>query len=307
MMQMNQNTLVQKDLVEVGTLIRMLRKRKKIKQTELFHGLCTKEVFERIEKGKGFTNELLIERLFSRLHMQSKLLDLTLSDIDFERKELRAQIELCVEKNQVTLIEELLYRYEMLEKQGKLDKQYILWTRARVKEFFNYLEAGKLYKQAFLMTGENVKRGLLSEEELDMYLGYRRCLKPLTREEQNNLLCWIEEEFFKYQVFPRSYFITKLAEAENNYIAGRIELAAEICTKCIEILNNKNMTSCLVEFLFLMAKCRKSLLEKDENVIYESFREVFYTCLAFGEDAMAEKVAVYCKEEMGWHIIDVVK
>lgn len=297
-MGLNQKDILKAESVEIGALIRMLRKKKKIRQKDLFEGLCTKEVFERIETGKGFTNELLIERLFSRLHMQSKLLDLTLSDIDFERKELRAQIELCVEKNHVTPMEELLYQYEMLEKQGKLDKQYILWTRARIMEPFNCLEAGKLYKQAFLLTGENVKHGLLSEEELDMYLGYRRCLEPLTKEEQNNLLCWIEDEFFQYQIFPHSYFTTKLAEANNNYIIGRIEAATEICTKCIEILNNKNMTYYLTGFLFLLAKCRKSLLKGNENKIFEGFREVFYTCLAFGEDAMAEMVAVYCKENL---------
>lgn len=304
---MNQKEILKNELVEIGALIKMLRKREKIKQTELFEGLCTKEVFERIETGKDFTNELLLERLFSRLHMQYRLLELTLSDDDFARKELRSKIELCVEKQQAERAEELLRQYAAMKKCGKLEEQYILWMRARMLENGKRQEAGEMYRQAFMMTGENVERRLLSVEELEMYHGYRRCLKPLAKAEQEDWLFWMENELFQRQIYPSSYFIIQREEAEKRYAASQWEAALEICRKCIEVLNSRNKSYFLTEFLFLQAKCRERLKAESKEETYEEFRMVYYTSIAFGEEIFAEKVAVYCEEELGWHITDVVK
>lgn len=307
MMQMNQNTLVQNDLVEVGTLIRMLRKRKKIKQTELFHGLCTKEVFEHIESGKGFTDELLIERLLSRLHVQYHLLELTLSDEAFERKELRAAIELCVEKQDTEQAKQLLQAYERMNHNGNLELQYFLWVKARLLENDNRKEAGALYQKAFLLTGANVERRMLSSEEVEMYLGYRRCLEPLSEKEQTEILQWIEKELFQRQIYPKSYFLIQRDIAEKYYHAEQWQAAWDICEVCISVLNSKNKTCCLTEFLFLRARCREKLLAGDREEQQEEFRMVYYTCLAFGMVADAEKVLDYCREEPGWDIINAAQ
>ena len=297
---MNQNDMIKNDRVEIGALIRTLRKKKKIKQTELFQGLCTKEVFERIEKGRGFKDELLVERLLSRLHMQYRLLEVTLSDEDFVRKELRARIELYAEYKDIDNAKKFLQQYESSQMQGKLDRQYVLWMRARMLEMKNREEAGRMYQQAFLMTGEGVARRLLSGEELDMYLGYCRCSNTLTGKEQKELLFWMEKELLQRQIYPYGYFATQYAEAEKLFFEGAGEQALQICNQCIDLLNSKNKSSMFTEFLFLQAKCIAKLNGEKKQEYREAFYMVFYTCLGLGEESMAGKVVTYCKEEFGW-------
>lgn len=299
--------MIENDRVEIGALIRMLRKKKRIKKTELFEGLCSKEVFERIENGKGFTDELLVERLLSRLHIQYRLLEVTLSDEEFERKELRAKIELYVEHRKAEAAEKLLEQYESLNIQRELEQQYILWMRAKLLERANPKMAGEMYRQAFYMTGKGVVLRLLSMEELDMYLGYCRCSKPLSEKEQKELLSWMEKELLQRQIYSYGYFAMRLAKAKEFFLEDDAEHALQICTQCIEILNSKNKSSLFTEFLFLKAKCNAKLYRKNKEECRVDFYMVYYTCLGCGEENMAENVAVYCKEEFGWHITDAVK
>lgn len=304
---MNRNEIIKSELVEVGALLRALRKKKKIKQTELFSGLCTKEVFERIEKGKGMPNELLVERLFSRLHFQYRLLERTLSDQDFFKKELRFSLERCMEQKQWDKAEILLQQYEQKVDKDILDKQYVFWKRGQLLESAQTDQAGKWYRDALLLTMEEPENKVISEEELDMYLGYRRCLQPMQRQEIEETLHWIEKVMFSGQIYPNCYFKTGYQLAETLFSEGKYKEAEKWCESCLCALNKGSKEFLLTAFLFLKAKCAAKSDTKSKEEIFQEFLICYYVGKAIGEQKLAGTVEKYCEEELGWRIINAVK
>lgn len=304
---MNRNEIIKSELVEVGALLHALRKKKKIKQTELFSGLCTKEVFERIEKGKGMPNELLVERLFSRLHFQYRLLERTLSDQDFFKKELRFSLERYMELEQWSEAEKLLQQYEQNIEKNVLERQYVFWKRGQMLESAQPEQAGKWYRDAFLLTMEEPEYKVLSEEELDMYLGYRRCLQPMQRQEMEEMLHWIEKVMFSGQIYPNCYFKTGYQLAETLFLEGKYEEAEKRCESCLCALNKGSKEFLMTELLFLKAKCAAKSDIKCKEDIFQEFMISYYVGKAIGEEKLAEIVEKYCEEELGWRIINAVK
>ncbi|MBP3595137.1 MAG: hypothetical protein J6J44_11450 [Lachnospiraceae bacterium] len=304
---MSRNEIIKSELVEVGALLRALRKKKKIKQTELFSGLCTKEVFARIEKGKGMPNELLVERLFSRVHFQYRLLERTLSDQDFFRKELRFSLERCIELQQWDEAELLLLQYEQNVEMDVLERQYVFWKRGQLLESAQTEQAGKWYREAFLLTMEEPENKVISEEELDMYLGYRRCLQPMQRQEMEEMLQWIEKFMFSGQIYPNCYFKTGYQLAETLFFEGKYTEAEKRCESCLCALNKGSKEFLMTAFLFLKAKCAAKSDTKCKEEIYRDFLTSYYVGKAIGEEKLAETVEKYCEEELGWRIINAVK
>lgn len=89
-----QNDTIGLEGMEISELIRELRIEKKINQDALYGGLCKRKVYFQLENGDVIMDELLSERLFSRVHVQYRLLDIMLSDENFWQKECRYEINL---------------------------------------------------------------------------------------------------------------------------------------------------------------------------------------------------------------------
>ena len=118
--------------MEVSELIRELRVEKGIRQDVLYHGLCTRKKYFQLENGEVVMDEYLSERLFSRLHVQYKLIDVMLDDDNFRQKELRYEINLRLRKRAWEKAESLLKEYEERAPKTELHTQYVLAKRAEI-------------------------------------------------------------------------------------------------------------------------------------------------------------------------------
>ncbi len=307
--------IIEQSRIELSELIKELRVEKKISQTELYKGLCSKKAYERMELGEGVADELLVELLFSRLHAQYRLLDIMLDDMDFWKKESRAEIDRLIQQKKWKTAGEKLSEYE--EKaigKSKLQKQYVISKRAQVL----YLQgeeaqAGELFLSALKLTmaPEELERrlaksGVVSVEEVWMYSMYRKCCVPFGLEELGELFSRVEKMFLKNQIYEEVSF-----EIGYWYCCGllkkeKYDLCSEICWKLIEYLKAGRAKSRVSEFYCLdaISKMKKDKTETQSVQCRQQFKMAYYTSLAIFDLQTAEKIAAYAKEEYGWHITD---
>lgn len=309
--------ILSQENIELGRLIKDLREKGEILQKDLYGGLCSKEVYTRVERGNGITNELLAERILSRLHLQYRLLDMMINEEDFWLKECRYQIDRSVDNGNLEEAQRLLLEYaNRAEAEQPLHKQYMLWKRAQIEQKVSRKRAGELYKEALDITMPSErfekhmeKTSAISEEELQMYFGYRNCARPFSTEEYEYVLGWIEENMIQSQVYPSCYFETGLLYAEELYCAEAYKECLALCDTMLHWQVKGGKHYYLVEFHFLRAKVRMSMepSEKERKDIRQECRMAYYTALTFGKGNMAEEIENYCMEEYGWHIISSAK
>lgn len=305
--------ILRQENIELGKLITDLREKAGILQKDLYEGLCSKEVYSRVEHGDGVPNELLAERILSRLHLQYRLLDMMINEEDFWLKECRYQIERCVDKREYDEARKLMNAYRRRVKADQpLQKQYLLWKMAQMEQSISLDSAGRLYLEALELTMpvEEFEKRLrttkaISEEELRMYLGYRRCLKPFSIEEYEQMLAWMEENIIQRQVYPSCYFETGFFYAETLYRCGAYTECRMLCEKMLHWHIKSGKHFYLSEFHLLRAKVRMQLGPSEEEMqdIRQECKMAYYTALTFGDENAAQKIETYCREEFRWHII----
>ena len=84
--------------MELSELIRELRYEKGISQTVLYQGLCTRKQYVQLEYGEAVIDELLADRICSRLHVQYKMIDIILDEEQFWLRECRYGIRVQMQK-----------------------------------------------------------------------------------------------------------------------------------------------------------------------------------------------------------------
>lgn len=299
--------------MEFSELIRELRIEKGVHQEVLYKGLCTRKKYFQLENGEVVMDELLSERLFSRLHVQYRLVDIMLSDDNFWQKECRCEINLQIYKRGWDEAEELLKEYEAKAPQARLHKQYVISKRAEILFKTERERTGKLFREALEMSMSVLElerrlkgSGVISEDELWMYLRYRNCDKPFVIEEYLCLLERIEKMFLSVQIYAEIYFETAYQCACALRKAEQYVLCREICQKAISWLRRGVKRFHLSEFYFLDAMAGMKLMNKpeEEKELIQQCKMAYYVSSSFGETETAEKIKVQCGEEYGWHITD---
>lgn len=296
-------------------LIREVRCEKGISQDVLYQGLCNKKVYFQMESGGSELDDLLYETLLSRLHVQQRMFDVMLDDEEFDRVECRHKIDVCMKKEQWEQVEHLLCEYELLAPTNNLHQQYVLAKRAELM-YQSGQEAGQRFKEALELTlplGETEKRiqgsGVIGAEELWMYYRYRSCEKEFSGEEYEKFLTMVERCFLEKQIYLEVHF-----EAAYRYalmLCKKKEdiLGREVAKKAIAWLKKGKKSFCLPQILFLDAIMGMRLRRnaEQEKELFQQCKQGYYTSLCFGKLEMAKKMASYCEEEFGWHIIGQVK
>lgn len=297
--------------LEISELIRELRLEKKIHQDVLYSGLCGRKVYFQLENGDCIMDELLSERLFSRLHVQYRWVDIMLSDENFWQKEQRHEIGLQIQKKCWAKAECLLKEYEEKAPKNEIHKQYVLAKRAEILFRTGQENVGELFKAAleFTMSVEELKKRLnsskvIAEDELWMYVRYRNCEKPFVVEEYRELLEQLEKMFLVTKIYPEVYF-----EVANQYALAlqnneKFVECRVVCQNAIEWLQEGRKSFYLAEFYFLDAIAGMKLEHgiKEEQEFFQQCKMAYYVSISFGEDEAAEKILKYCKEEFKWRI-----
>jgi len=298
--------------MEISTLIRELRKEKKIQQDVLYKGLCKSKVYFQMENGDVIMDELLSESLFSRLHVQYRLMDIMLNDDNFWQKECRYEINTLLHRRCWEQVERLLVEYEERAPKVKIHTQYILAKRAELLFQTKQETCGVVFREALELTmsiSEIEKRlqdsGVISTEELWMYFRYRSCEKPLSLEEYALLLEKVERWFLSAQIYAEIYFEAAYQYALELWEIERYVTCREICEKAIYWLKCGLKSFHLAEFYFLdaMAGMKLKHREDEEKAFFQQCKMAYYVSLSFGEKEIADKILKCCWEELEWHII----
>ena len=159
--------------MELSEVIRELRIEQKVAQAELYVGLCSKKAYLHLESGAGVLDELLSERLMSRLHIQYKLFEIMLGDENFWQKECRRKINRLIRQKKWEEAEVLLEEYSEKAPEDALHKQYVRSRQAQLLKNTDRDKAGELFQETLELTmtiHELEKRrkgsGVVSEEEM---------------------------------------------------------------------------------------------------------------------------------------------
>lgn len=299
--------------MEVSEMIRELRIEKGVRQEILYDGLCKRKVYFQLENGDVIMDELLSERLFSRLHVQYRLLDIMLSDENFWQKECRYEINLQIRKRRWEKAEELLKEYEVKAPQTNLHKQYVLARRAEILFKTGQERLGEWFREALELTmtvSELESRmndsGVVAEDELWIYLRYRNCENPFSVEEYKLFIERVEEMFLTAQIYPEVYFEAAYQYAQALWEKEEYMQCRDICDNAVGWLKRGIKSFYLAEFHFLSAVAGMKLRPDAENEreLFQQCKMAYYVSLSFGEKETAEKIKEYCGEEYQWHITD---
>lgn len=303
--------------MEISNLIRNLRIENGITQKDLYHGLCSRKVYLQLEDGKVIVEELLSERLFSRLHVQYRLVDIMLGDEAFWQKECRYEINLQIRKQCWEKAEILLKEYMEKAPKTALHQQFILAKQAELlfrKEKDNKEDRsgiGKLFLEALELTmsvseleNQLKKDGVISEEELWLYLHYRNCCLEFSTEEYLFFLKKIEQIFLSVQIYVEVYFETGYRFALTLFEQEHYVLCRTICQKAIEELKSGTKKFHLAEFYFLDAIAGMRLKQgvQEKKKLFQQCKMAYYSSFCFGEKEIAKKMEEYCRKEYKWHI-----
>lgn len=299
--------------LEVSELIRELRLEKNIPQNILYEGLCKKKVYFQLENGEVVMDEYLSERLFSRLHVQYKLIDIMLDDNNFWQKECRHEINLQMRKQAWEKAESLLKEYEERAPKTELHAQYVLAKSAEIHWKTGQENCGQEFLKALEMTmpvsevEEQLKgNGVISEDELMWYFCYRSCNKPFSAREYLSFLECVEKLFLSVQIYAEVYFEAAYQCVRMLYETEQYVLCREVCQKAISWLKRGVKSFYLAELYYQDAKAGMQLRhdsDKEKGFLHQC-RMAYYVSLSFGETETAEKMRQQCEEEFGWHITD---
>lgn len=297
--------------MELSEVIRELRIEQKVAQAELYVGLCSKKAYLHLESGAGVLDELLSERLMSRLHIQYKLFEIMLGDEDFWQKECRRRINRLMQQKKWEEAGLLLEEYKERALVNELHKQYVRSRQAQLLKNTDRDKAGELFREALELTmtiPELEKRrkgsGVVSEEEMWMYLEYRDCRQPLSMEEYPVLLKEMERMFLENQIYAECYFETAFQYARKLLEQEFYVQCYNVCEKTIQILKDNIKRFHLAEFYFMeaAAKMRLRHTNEEEQELFQQCKMAYYVSLSFLDEETAKKIERYSREEYGWHI-----
>lgn len=299
--------------MEISELIRELRIEKGVQQEVLYQGLCTRKKYFQLENGEVVMDELLSERLFSRLHVQYKLIDIMLDDDNFWQKECRHEINVQLHKKAWEKAENLLKEYEERAPKTELHTQYVLAKRAEICLKTGKDKCGKAFLEALELTmpvhelESRLKgNGVIAEDELMWYFCYRMCDKPFSMEEYSMFLERIEKLYLSVQITAEVYFEIAYLYVISLFETEQYVLCRDVCQKAISWLKRGVKNFRLPEFTYLDAIAGMKLKHEpeEERELFQQCKMAYYVSLSFGEKDMAEEIKKQCKEKYGWHITD---
>lgn len=308
-----QNATLGLEGMEISELIRELRIEKGVRQEVLYQGLCTRKKYFQLENGEVVMDEFLSERLFSRLHVQYRLVDIMLDEEQFWQKECRHEINIQLRKKCWEKVEELLKEYESKAPKTEIHMQYVLAKRAEIDLKKEQKKCGRTFLETLEMTmplhelESRLKgNGIITEDELMWYFYYRICDKMFSLEEYGSFLKCVEEIFLSAQIYAEAYFEAAYWYVCTLWEAEQYVLCREICKKVIAWLKRGVKRFHLSEFYFLDALAGMKLKNKQEGEreLFQQCKMAYYVGMSFGENEVAEEIKKQCKENYGWHITD---
>lgn len=304
-------------LIELGKVLGEYRQEQYVNRKSLCRGVCTLNELRDMERGKCSLNEMQLERIASRLHLQPRFFDYSLTETQFLLREQRNKIDRFITLGKTELAhKELSIFEEMLQERTPLTEQYILWQQTRCLEQQaktlaitqdEICQWGWNYQSALektLLMGEAEKeleaRGLLSIEEVSMYLSYRRLLKPLASKERKHLFEFVERNFVDRDFITDDYTNLGMDYVRELLQKKEVQAAYQICFWVLKKLEKHRHFNGQPELNCLLAETLQyyptDMLERDKIKHYYYKAYALYLSMGRTKDAadVMEKMGECC-------------
>ncbi|MFD6511486.1 helix-turn-helix domain-containing protein [Bacillus sp. NPDC060175] len=158
------------EFYNLGIIIKELRKKKNISQSEFCHGICSQSQISKIEKGIIYPSSILLYQLSERLGVDPNYIFALTQNKKFKYVEnVKYVIRDCIKQKQYKELYEIVKKEKNENNfQSKEDKQFLIWHEAIA--IFNVKgltqNALGLLNKALKLTLTNVN--FLSEKEIDI-------------------------------------------------------------------------------------------------------------------------------------------
>lgn len=136
------------DVVTIGRVFSVYRKLRHLSQQQVYHGICSKATYSRIENDDRDVDFYLLEILLSRIGVSIEEYDLMISSLDETLYRMRSDISSALFLKKYEDAKLLIQQYQELMPKRKIYQQYVAYTKATIqfyqcgnkKEFLSILE-----------------------------------------------------------------------------------------------------------------------------------------------------------------------
>ena len=250
------------------------RKKREKASEVLSEGICTKDMYNKSERGERILDRMKIKRLLARLGVDNGSYENYLEYADYIVWKVRMEIINSIERHELVKAEELLNNYYSCDVDGRsknndnIPKQFLIFMKLQIirhKSGAEYkIKAFEMYEEALKQTVPNIDSKsinnlLLSPLELVLAVEYKRRKNHYTSVEE---LFGLYEEFFEY-IEKTTYGKLSLAKVYPKLVACLYE---DICNRHLlnTIADNREM-------------CEKLLFYCDKAIsISKERKEMFY-------------------------------
>lgn len=118
--------------ITIGAIIGTLRNEKCYSRRQVCYGLCTTQMLAKIEEDEADTDKLLLEQIIQRLGKSSDNLEIILSDEEYERIELRDEIEQLIWKKETDAAYICMQKYIKAMPKNNAQAMFVKRTEAYI-------------------------------------------------------------------------------------------------------------------------------------------------------------------------------
>ena len=259
----------EKDEINFHGVLCAMRQFHNITLTDLAEGFCSESEMKRIESGERYPEKLMRDRLMERMGVSGESYEDYLQPDEQEKWQLRQNILNSIIAKEYENVERYLLEYEAMEKQSKIEHQFILamwlWLYKQTQKpkelCFEIAKKAVSLTMPKIITGD-VKEPLLSAQELNLLLEYiaLKTYDGLSEHEiqwhiqqYEYILTCIEKPHIdplaKAKIFPKvAYYICNFI-LENDKSYKNIQKAIRICNQAIELLRDTKKGYYFIELL----------------------------------------------------------
>lgn len=301
----------------IGYLIKKMREKQGLSQSELCRGLCSNAALYRIENGERDMDISLAARFFQRLGYSADKFELYGGAEEIRRYEMQRTILLHREKCQFEQMAELLNLYEekYSEERSNVGSQFLLSNRGILEiQKKNYSAGISLMEQAINCTVPDWENGIrsqwvLGEDELELFVFLADAREIIGEKEyafriRETILKYLDNKHVSKDEVVKLYTRTICGMVPYLLEEGHNWKSLALCENGLSVLADTKWMSCWPELLYWKGKSQETLWKNGEEKIEKaqiigSFQRAYYIFRLLNNPVMSEK-AKECLEVYGW-------
>ena len=308
----------------IGYLIKKMREKQGLSQSDLCRGLCSNSALYRFENGERDMDISLAVRFFQRLGYSADKFELYGGVEEIQRYEMQQTILLHRKSRKFEQMEEALNLYEemYLEERSGVGFQFLLSNRGILEiQKKNYSAGISLIEQAITCTvpdweNSSWSQWVLGEDELELFVFLADVYEKTGVKEdafriRASILKYLDKKRVSKEEVVKLYTRTICGMVPYLLEKGHNRKSLALCENGLSVLAETKWLSCWPELLYWKGKSQEALWKNGEEKIEQtqiigSFHRAYYIFRLLNNSVMAENTQK-CLEVYGWESIRLEK